>query len=246
MSRSNKNFADFFPTAPSVLQQKRSKPFQSTRDSSSLSSRDHQATNATLVQSASSIDSAKQANLLPGTKAGSRHAGLRDEHDGAQADAVHEVGSASSTSTGAESVFSAQHKASMATQANGAQKSTSLTPLTNVDSSPRPSGVRSPPKRAPVDNLYASAYSPVSPSAESVTKESWDTSSNVGRTPQHDRPQARPARGEVKGYKIMYDPTFDKDKKKRSREPEFEAFGKEVCRKSQNSQTRPNTKILLE
>ena len=229
MSRSNKNFADFFPTAPSVLQQKRSKPFHSSRDSSALNNRDHHTADATLVQSASFIDRTKQANPLTGTKAGSRHASLRDDHDGVQADAVHEVGSASSTSTGAESVFSAQHKASMAMQANGAQKSTSLTPLTNVDSSPRPNGARSPPKRAPVENLYVSGFSPVSPSAESITKESWDTSSNSGRTAQHDRPQARPGKGEVKGYKIIYDPTFDKDKKKRSKEPEFGAFGQEVC-----------------
>lgn len=229
MSRSNKNFADFFPTAPSVLQQKRSKPLQSTRDSSSLGARDHHARNAPLVHSGSSIGSVKQATVLAGTKASSRHPSLRDEHDGVQADAVHEVGSASSTSTGTESVFSAQQRASMASQANGAQKSTSLTPLTNVDSSPRPSGVRSPPKRAPADNLYTSGFSPVSPSAESVTKESWDTSSNVGRTPQHHRPQARPGRGDVKGYRIIYDPTFDKDKKKRSREPEYEPFAKEVC-----------------
>ena len=230
MSRSTKNFADFFPTAPSVLQQKRSKPFQSSRDSASLSTREHHATNASVIQSTSSRAGAKQANYQTGTEARSRHTSSREDHDGAQADTVHEVGSASSTSTGAESVFSAQQKASVATQANGAQKSTSLTPLTNVDSSPRPNGLRSSPKRVPADSLYVSGFSPVSPSAESITKESWDTSSNVGRTSQHDRPRARPGRGSVKGYKIIYDPTFDKDKKKRSKEPEFEAFGQEVSR----------------
>ena len=244
MSRSNKNFADFFPTAPSVLQQKRSKPFQLSRDSASLGGRDHHAANAPLAQSASSLDNAKQAHLPNSTKAGSRHASLREDHDGAQADTVHEVGSASSTSTGTESVFSAQQKTSMATQPNGAQKSTSLTPLTNVDSSPRPNGVHSPPKRAPADNLYAAGFSPVSPFTESVTKESWDTSSNLGRTPQHDRPQARPGRGEVKGYKIIYDPIFDKDRKKRSREPEFEAFGQEVCQTIRDSQARSDTNFF--
>ena len=226
MSRSNKNFADFFPTAPSVLQQKRSKPFQPSRDSPSHNPREHHAVNAPLAQPATSNGSTKPAHLPNTAKPVSRNTNSRDDHDGGQADIVHEVGSASSTSTGAESVFSVHQKSSVAAQQNGAQKSTSLTPLTNADSSPRPNGIHLSPKRMPTENIYALGFSPGSPSAESLSN---DTSSNLGRTPQQNRPQARPGKGEIKGYKIVYDPTFDKDKKKKNREPEFQGFGLEVC-----------------
>ncbi len=226
MSRSNQNFADFFPTAPSVLQQKRSRPFHTSRDPASLTPRNNHVADVLVAESASSSENIKSANFSTGSKVGSRNAKAREDHDGGQVDIVHEVGSASSTSTGAESVFSTHQKNSISTLPSGAQKSTSLTPLTNVDSSPRPNGIHSPPKRMPVENMYVLGFSPGSPSAESVSN---DTCSNLDRTPQQHRQQARPGRGEIKGHQIVYDPTFDRDKKKRNREPEFRPFGQEVC-----------------
>ena len=226
MSRSNKNFADFFPTAPSVLQQKRSRPLPASRDTPSFTPRNGHAADVPVAPSASLNDKIKPANFSTGSKGASRNAKSREDHDGAQVDIVHEVGSASSTSTGAESVFSTHQKNSVSALPSGAQKSTSLTPLTNIDSSPRPNGIHSPPKRMPVENVYSLGFSPGSPSAESVSN---DTCSNLERTPQQQRKQARPGRGEVKGHQIIYDPTFDKDKKKRTREPEFRPFGQEVC-----------------
>ena len=43
---------------------------------------------------------------------------------------------------------------------------------------------------------------------------------------------ARPGKGEVKGFKAVYDPDLDKSlkgKEKRSRQVQFSPFGEEVC-----------------
>ena len=238
MSRSSKGFADFFPTAPSVLQQKRSKPFQPSKEPSSPAKRELQslkpAPNPPSTHGShtsrvgESVGSAKGSTRQP-----QRHGASVDDHEAPQADFTHEIGSASSTST-SDSVFSSHQKGTKVSQPNGvANNSSSLTPLTNVDSSPRTNGVQSPPKRALAESNYGTAQSPGSPFRGPSVRETWSTDSNSNRTPRPSCPSARPGKGETKGYKITYDPATDRSGKKKSKEPQYEPFGLEVSH-SQN------------
>ena len=225
MSRSSKGFADFFPTAPSVLQQKRSKFSQERRPHHSSPIN---LTPAVLVPSdiepEGSLPSNGQTN---GELAAMPRTAAQEDNECANGDISHEVGSASSTST-ASSIFSAGQRDINITYHSGPHKSTSLTPLTNIDSSPQTSGINPSPKRLTQDQPALPTERSRSP-FNILSSNSYQSASGTLTISQ--RPDARPGRGVVKGFKAIYDPDLDKalrGKDKKSRQPQFQPFGEEV------------------
>lgn len=235
MSRSSKGFADFFPTAPSVLQQKRSKASQDRRRPQFPSVDQQISSHALSVPLGSSHGESEGGALTSGLSNGdisTKSTSLPpEENEGANGDISHEVGSTSSTST-ASSVFSAANREFNMAHHEGPRTSTSLTPLTNIGSSPRASGVNSPPKRRLHDpHLLAGGWGR-SPSRD-CNEEVFTASGSALVLPQiSSAPQARPGKGTVKGFKAVYDPDLDKTlkgKEKRSRQVQYKPFGEDVC-----------------
>ena len=242
MSRSSKGFADFFPTAPSVLQQKRSKASEDRgRHYSTVNTASH-TSHAPSATRASSGGEGEGSTLTKRRNDGDNNTTINsiphEENEYPNGDVTHEVGSASSTST-TSSVFSGSRKEANIANHNGVHNSTSLTPLTNIDSSPRANGMTSPPKRTTPDKRATDRLPPRSPlpgrleeSVDSRIEEaSTPDSIDSERTSAPTGPQARPGRGEVKGYKIVFDPDADKSlkgKEKRNRTAEYKPFGEGV------------------
>lgn len=241
MSRSVKGFADFFPTAPSVLQQKRSKASETRGRYPSPATVSSQRPgppsaprNLLDVDAQADTLTKGRSNGDPSTMSSSM---IHEESEGVNGDVSHEVGSASSTST-TSSVFSATRK-DLTTHHNGVHSYTSLTPLTNIDSSPRASGMYSPQKRNAHDKHVTARNPPRSPLRGRVDenvdfkREEVTTPSSLDSERENSphRPQARPGKGEVKGYRIIFDPDADKSlkgKEKRSRTAEYKSFGQGV------------------
>ncbi len=228
MSRSSKGLEHFFPSAPRTIQQKRSR--ETRKRSPSPPDAVSQTASPSVVGNGSSHRESEATPLPYTTSHGQpkKASGplTHDYHEPTHGDIAHEVGSASSTST-TSSVFSANQRAAKMPLSNGVLHSTSLTPLTNIDSSPRTNGIHSPPKRPTQDCHFSRPTSPYGPA-----KGYSPTDSDSSRTPQPARPQARPGKGEVKGYRITYDPSLDKtgkSKEKKGREAQFEPFGQDVC-----------------
>lgn len=231
MSRSSKGFADFFPTAPSVLQQKRSKFSQERRTHRSSPVGRSQHSYSTPAPPASSDVEPQGGVAITGLTDGELAAMPRsltqEDNECANGDIANEVGSASSTST-ASSIFSAGQRDINTIHQSGPHKSTSLTPLTNVDSSPRANGISYSPKRSTHDQHPLSTHALKSPSSVHLS-ESNHVDFELRSSSR--RPQARPGKGEIKGFKAVYDPDLDKSlrgKEKKSRQAQFQPFGEEV------------------
>lgn len=207
MSRSSKGFADFFPTAPSVLQQKRSKPPQSRKRPSSPSGNE-----PTLSQTSSPhpISSMRGGEGRPSTNGNCNghlwtdpRSTLTDETDTAHGDLLNGVGSASSTST-SSSLFSTKYNQGTAVK-NG---SASLTPMTHVESSPPHSSLASPEWK----NFRGRTTSSRDPSNLAAPRGAISEARDL-LTPTAGLPvvcqQARPGKGEPRGIRVVYDPELD-------------------------------------
>lgn len=234
MSRSSKGFADFFPTAPSVLQQKRSKASQDRRRHQSPSAGQTCSSSTPPVPPAPSDGEGEGDTIAKGTPNGHLKAMpnslTHEENDIANSDIAHEVGSTSSTST-TSSIFSAVTRDANMAHLDGPHKSTSLTPLTNTDSSPRANGNISPPKRRNYDEHLSVGNSELSPQSDQLEGASIYQGFDPARAQLPTAPSARPGKGEIKGFKAVYDPDLDKTlkgKEKRSRQVQYSPFGEEV------------------
>ena len=229
MSRSSKGFADFFPTAPSVLQQKRSKASQDRRRQHFPSTGQSCSSAAFSAPPAPSDGEGEGDTIVNGTLNGNLNTAINPlTHD--ENDIAHEVGSTSSTST-TSSIFSTVNRDANMAHHDGPQKSTSLTPLTNTDSSPRANGNNSPPKRRIYDEHLSVESSALSPALEQLERASVYRGLDPLRAQLPPALSARPGKGEVKGFKAVYDPDLDKTlkgKEKRSRQVQFSSFGEEV------------------
>lgn len=234
MSRASAgSFADFFPNAPSVLQQKR-KDVGKERSQTELHGVGHPA-GASLLRDIPASSPALAEHLGNGTPTGKdSDSNLTPQHDDDlhtinSGDVLNGVGSASSLSSTVSSVFSNNNSLAMPFYP-GATLS-SLTPLTNTDLSPpgkTPSRNTSKPPHVSMLTGIASPYgAPADPShneSETITPV---------HTPPEPNLQARPGPGERKGYKTIYDPELDpklasKDKKKQK--PRVKYFGEEEVR----------------
>ena len=242
MSRSSKGFADFFPTAPSVLQQKRSKASEDRERyfaTATTSLRNSHAASAPRLSSRGDRErEIHTKRMKDGISDTSTKILSQEESEYTNGDASQEIGSASSTST-TSSVFSASRKDGNIANHNGLHNPTTLTPLTNMDSSPRANGMNSPPKTNSNDKHPTAKYNQRSPISGRV-EENVGARMEEASTPESlssecatliSGPRARPGVGEVKGYKIVFDPDADrtlKGKEKRNRTAEYKAFGEGV------------------
>ncbi|KAL8954046.1 MAG: hypothetical protein Q9222_000103 [Ikaeria aurantiellina] len=230
MSRSSKGFADFFPTAPSVLQQKRSRVAEGRhrkilKPTTNLADDTGPLHPSPKILSASKGAPEKKNKCLAPNAAGDLYPApsltIQDESDGAQGDLLNGVGSAGSSST-ASSVFSATNRPGNLSNQHGSHSST-WTPLTHIDASPSGDAMESP---------QADPYHQGKGSAERLVEKRWHhnsvrqpdaTGNSSGRSDQ-----ARPGKTEVKGERIQYDPDLDKKlskEERRNRKPEYAPFG---------------------
>ncbi|WEW60358.1 histone methyltransferase set1 [Emydomyces testavorans] len=220
MSRAPAGFADFFPTAPSVLQKKRSKAVQDRQTSKPKGEKASSLGRSSIASNDSAADTLTDYPVKAADGLNGEASHLVHEDTNLTPGDANGITSSSSLSTGS-SVFSSASVPLGIAKPNGVH-SYALTPLTNTDSSP-PCKIESPlgPKAASADMLLELA-----PSCSALNGPGPTTI-----TPLHTPPtagvHARPANNEVKGYKITYDPDLDrklssKDKRKK---PQYGAFG---------------------
>ena len=233
MSRSSKGFADFFPTAPSVLQQKRFKASQSRKDPRSPSGKDAALLDTSTTTHTLSTVNREARSEINGALSAPFHreqpSHVADESDTVHGgDLLNGVGSASSTST-SSSVFSTNHNAQGVALKTGTHRSASVTPLTNVESSPPDNAFASPGNKH-VHNPTRIAKG--APSSRNNAKPSEDHGVAMpANTPILAKSQARPGKGEVKGVKVLYDPELDNtlsSREQRVRTVQEVVFGAEV------------------
>lgn len=222
MSRSSKSYAGFFPQAISVIKEKRSRnteswkrPYSPPPDGSKI------------LSTVSTVAPTVPDGGGGGSDAADTTCATREDTESLPGDLLNGVGSASSSST-ADSVFSANLRTLGNTRSLESGHLDSLTPLTNVDSSPPSNTAGSPRKRdfsmsaAGCTGGRVLSHYRVPETLHSVL------SANVLQFP----PQARPGRGEIKGEKVLYDPELDKklsSKERKSRQVLSKTFGEEVC-----------------
>ena len=229
MSRSSKGFADFFPTAPSVVAQKRSKAAQTRKRPKSPCVNEESLAQASLASHASSEREHEPAAKVNGTSHGfnrsQNNSTMSEEIETGPGDLLNGVGSASSTST-SSSVFSTSYNSRNNASKNGLASSTSLTPITNIDSSP-PNNNHGSPERKDILNHSMHQTSqrhfsqPEAIESAGTSKQSCGLSSGPRC--------ARPAMGVVKGIKVVYDPDLVPSKERKSKKVQYEPFGERVC-----------------
>jgi [histone H3]-lysine4 N-trimethyltransferase SETD1 len=239
MSRASAGFADFFPTAPSVLQQKQK---QAARQRQRARAKPveppvpvpiHPETVA--ATSAAIQDDPVESPTLVNGGSGGQGTPAQDDNESVQGDILNGVGSASSHTSTVSSVFSATNHPATYSTTGGASNTHTLTPLTNTDSSP-PGRATSPPSQLKAANpnaipKYDSTYDC------QVMDESADPAASMtpSYTPPPPRLTARAEGKAVKGYKITYDPDLDRttpSKERKKRTPVYQEFGEEVRDKS--------------
>ncbi|ERF75204.1 hypothetical protein EPUS_08874 [Endocarpon pusillum Z07020] len=216
MSRPAGKFADFFPTAPSVLQQRKSSKTTPQRSKSRADVKEEPPGDASTKFSSSrwtSQESTLGAPKLAKHADGAKRPNTTAELELLPGDMLNGAGSASSTST-ASSVFSSNNQPAAMTHLYG-NPLHALTPLTNSEFSP--------PEKL------------VSPSQETEVAAEKDVavaSVNATMTPIQTPPSfylsARPTGLVVKGCKATYDPELDKktsSKDKRKLKVQYADFG---------------------
>src|SRR5947209_224266 len=137
MSRPAGKFADFFPTAPSVLQQRKSSKTAQHRSKSRADVKEEPPGNVSsksYTGGSAGQENGLNAQGLAKNADASKKQIATDEMDLLPGDLLNGAGSASSTST-ASSVFSSTHPLNTTTMSHG-NSLHALTPLTNSDFSP--------------------------------------------------------------------------------------------------------------
>ena len=239
MSRSSKGFADFFPTAPSVIQQKkRSNRVALQKKKEELAESDHAEAGRPVEAVLTSQDHGRPSKLSTPQKS-PEEANLTDQNpalqydsDTVQADMLNGVGSATSAST-TSSVFSSHHPNLDTASHEKTQQLPTLTPLTNTDSSP-PMLNKTPPRdeRNTTMEVDVAARTPesqhVAPTPEALTPVN-------SPKPSQSKLHSSGKEEDIMGFKMVYDPEMDKklsSKERRSRKAITKPFREEVSRAS--------------
>ena len=218
MSRSTSKFADFFPSAPSVLQQRKglkaadSPQLRTGSSDSAFRNALAKETSNQVALSSTDLPAGQVTKRAPGAK-GTSLAGTQEEGD-----LLSGSGSASSAST-SSSIFSANLNGTTMSYTNGIH-SHALTPLTNTDISPD-GKIISP-------TLDGNRHAVISNSFTGTLNDSVMTPQ---RTPPAPRRPARETGLVVKGSKCLYDPDLDKElgpKDKRKLKAQYMEFGTSV------------------
>lgn len=203
MSRSSAGFADFFPTAPSVIQRKRPKTTQDRQRAKAPADSEH----------------AGESSIRP-TETGSdnnpplgQQQGMYEELHKPSSEAIG-IESASSTST-ATSVSSSSLPQNCGLNSNSAQPD-ALTPLTNSESSP-PCRLDSSQPRAVNGSAKGPSHKP--------SAEHQDYSTAPLPLPPTPRSQT-PRNESVKGFKLVYDGDVEKHaSREKRRKPQYADTG---------------------
>ena len=228
MSRaSGASFAQFFPSAPRAAKEKakeREKVKIHTSESPSIpSAADAQVNTATLpVDDAASCQSQSQSNI-PSTDSAPPPA---EDNEFIQGDLLNGVGSASShTSSSVSSVFSAPAQQTNMSTFGGPRNVSSLTPLTNTDSSPN--RITSPNQyKSDTPATISSGFVTDAAVAQNVNAQAHNAITT--QTPTASRIYARDPNNGPKGDKCTYDPLLDpklSDREKKKAKPIYKEFG---------------------
>ncbi|EFR01777.1 histone-lysine N-methyltransferase [Nannizzia gypsea CBS 118893] len=256
MSRASAGFADFFPTAPSVLQKKRSSKALAGQESTSSSSRpksrsavsdffaeeQHQhdqdqhgggGASSTATSTADATPTAEQPETAI-TPIDSYYAAASSSSSSSTAAAAASTANGVGAARVGSSSSTATESSAAATTLNGMSTTYALTPLTNTDSSPpRKSG-------SPMlsSRLADSEQSTSSTSSSSAVEYEKNHAKAASRLP----PPAR-------GYKLLYDPDLDKKppaSKDKRRKPQYAPFGEgeaadaaAACMETEHSRSLP-------
>ncbi|KAF3481724.1 histone-lysine N-methyltransferase [Arthroderma uncinatum] len=262
MSRASAGFADFFPTAPSVLQKKRSKSSQDRQkgkgacDASpssvagSVAATEHDGGGFCAIanghDSLSPTDAAAATTTTATTDAADALDAAADsqpvangEGQGHVTPSTNRIGSSSSTATESSVSSCTSGGPSAGTTLNGISNY-ALTPLTNTDSSPpRKSGSPMLPKPAGVDTSHDH------PVRSKRNIDDAKAAVTPIHTPPSPRRHPRPAGNAAKGYKLVYDPDLDKKtpSKDKRQKPQYAAFGEDETDAEQAASSDPRRAI---
>lgn len=232
MSRQAGSFADFFPAAPSVIQQKQKKAALDRQQRKSRSSEPTRADDALTNGSTFSPHSSVPQSLMQYAATFPQNPSDQDDRDplnGELGDMLNGVGSASSLNSVGSSIFS-----NPVHNENGQHRGTglgslTLTPLTTHESSP-------PEKMSSPDKCLVNSIKPhlngggFRNSNESVTATAIEQP-GIAAVPSNNPIQARPGPGQAKGQRASYDPELDfhtTSKERRKGKPKYKKFGEEV------------------
>lgn len=235
MSRASAGFADFFPTAPSVLQQKHKQAELERQRARKKAVLSHPApgthVDPGLVPSLDLTHEGVMVNGgVPGGGREHQHGSSQDDNESVQGDILNGVGSASSHTSTASSIFSGTNNVLTGSHL-GVQSSThTLTPLTNTESSP-PERINSPSMSKPT---YADRSDDQSTRVSSLVKVPDIAPRERLRMMALLEPRLRvqPPPGQAKGMICTYDPELDKtlsSKERKKLKPIYREFGLEVC-----------------
>ncbi|KAL1965587.1 hypothetical protein VTN77DRAFT_5264 [Rasamsonia byssochlamydoides] len=212
MSRSSAGFADFFPTAPSVLQKRRSGATEERQRIKSKTEADPTLELSTGLSNTANCGETR--GLTNGENTEDECTTVPQDDPSISFSDANGVGSASTASTGSSACSSTLQVGNL--NGNG-MHSNALTPLTNTESSP-PCKVISPLR----STLHYSEGE-----LEEAAQKDGERDDRVAVTPQHIPPtpqsQTRPAGNNVKGCKLTYDPDLDKkaSTKERKRKAQY-------------------------
>lgn len=228
MSRASDQLRKYFPEAPSVLQEERNNSSSSDRKSEDTRHTSQSSSFSTSLN-APAKSSSKQRVDGNGSTSDRRPAPRQeDEPQRVSPDELNTVGSASSLSSVASSVFSSNLHAH---SYNGTLSNmNALTPLTTADSSPpgKPLSPRTA-KRSYEQMHNGSTTSPHLAHTGDARGIS-ETLTPVQTPPESDL-QARPGSGAIKGNRLIYDPENDPNltpKERKKYKPRYKDFGAEV------------------
>ncbi|KAK5936676.1 histone methyltransferase set1 [Knufia obscura] len=210
-------FADFFPAAPSVLRDRRSERRHEHAPAPTTASPNSQSAAGSDARLDQINQSAGRSKERPQDVTYTNHNPKMQHYEAEQyaGDILNGAGSASSTST-ISSIFSERNPNSSAYTTNAVTSST-LTPLTNTESSPR-GKVASPSFE---HNYSAAATNGAYPSRGNMTPQLTPPATT-------SKMSARPSDLDMKGTRCTYDPELDKSlpsKEKRRLKATFEEFG---------------------
>jgi len=228
MSRaSGASFAQFFPAAPKAAKERAKERVKSKSQTIELPISRTAADIQVVYNNSSRADDSGSARPADSNACSADAApALAEDNESLPGDTLNGVGSASSHSSTVSSVFSATAQQSSIPNSGTAQNISSLTPLTNIDSSPNlgasPGGYKS---SAQAANPSGFTINNSVPSHDRVARaQPPNTESN----PTEPRLPARDPSCSVKGEKCIYDPLTDRklssnDRKKAK--ARYEEFG---------------------
>jgi [histone H3]-lysine4 N-trimethyltransferase SETD1 len=226
MSRATQNFAAFFPSAPRAAKDKakeREKSKSQSLESPGIrpSADTHVVSTNSRAGDTGSSRSTKES-LVTVTDIAAPQA---EDNESISGDILNGVGSASSHTSTVSSVFSAPAQQSNMSTSGGARNVSSLTPLTNTESSPLriPSPKQSKPGALPTISSVSANEKAVldndSPPAQPALAD---------QLPSDPRVYARDPNRGIKGIICTYDPLLDRklgSNEKKKAKPIYKEFG---------------------